>query len=149
MHNPSTLFPSHSFAIIQFHKPSPCWERRRLFRVTLNLLFQSRILALCKKFSSCSSSDFTTQSLAWCNHRIPGCLLSGPNDTTVVDYQCTETIPMGPSTKFHYLFCFLFCSFAFWKSGNETELITPGSENVLCGCWIVLNFPYAMVNICV
>lgn len=29
VYNPRTLFPSHSFAIIQFHKPLLCWEKER------------------------------------------------------------------------------------------------------------------------
>lgn len=141
MHNPARCFPATPLQLYSSTNPHHAGKRRGLRSVTLNLLFQSCILVLCTKFSSCSSSHFATQSLAWCNHRVPRCLLSGPNNTTVVDYPCTETIPMPPSPppplpQFHYLLCCLFYSFSFWKSGYETELITPGSEAGLCG---VLN----------
>lgn len=133
---PARCFPATPLQLYNSTNPHCAGKRRGLLRVTLNLLFQSSILALCKKCSSCSSSHFATQSLAWCNHSFPRCLLSGPNNTTLVDDQCTETVLLGPPPKFHYLFCCLFCSFFCWKSGYETELITPGSEDVLCG---VLN----------
>lgn len=75
----------------------------------------------------------------------PGCLLSGPNNATPVGYRCTEIFPLGSPA---FIIISAVCSILS-LSGNEateTELITPGSEDVLWGCWIVLIFPYSTAN---
>lgn len=74
-----------------------------------------------------------------------GCLLSGPNNTTWVDYRRTETVPLGPPT---FIIFSAVCSILSLSENEatETELITPGSDDVLLGCWIVLIFPYATAD---
>lgn len=119
---PVCCFPATPLQLYSSTNPHHAGKRKGLFRATLNLLFQSCILALRKKFSSCSSSHFATQSLAWCNHRIPRCLLSGPNNTTVVDYHCTETVPVGrPQISLSFLLFVLFCLFLEIRLRNWTN----------------------------
>lgn len=137
---PARCFPATPLQL--YSSTNPHHAGKRLFRVTLYLLFQSCILAFCKKISSCSSSYFTTQSLAWCNHRIPRCLLSGPNDTTVVDYHCTETIPMGPPHQISLSFLlfvlfFLFLEIRLWNWTHYSRLRE-------CFMWVLNCFNFSL-----
>lgn len=125
---PARCFPATPLQLYSSTNPHCAGKRRGLFRVTLNLHFQSCILALYKKFSSCSSSHFATQSLAWCNHSFPRCLLSGPSNTTLVDNHCTKTVPLGPpppqiSLSFLlFVLFFLFLEIGLWNWTNYSRL---------------------------
>lgn len=132
---PARCFPDSPSQLYSSTNPHH-GKRRGLFTVTLNLLFQSCILALCNKIQ---------QLLKFPLHHSVPCMVQSQNPQvpSFLDQMTplwltisVQKQSLWAPQKLHYLFCYLFCSFSFWKSGYETELITPGSEDVLCG---VLN----------